>query len=184
MSFRKYLVCSVCAILLPAQCGIAGNLIDTADYPYWKQLASSSPLFASMKVDAIHTANNGRETRDVMGGCALAYILDPENRAGYIENIKGKFETRITDMIIGTGSATSSVPSHELFYALLALDVIRYDLDSATLLNYESIIKSKIMALFIGKWDPHAWAMGMLWYKYIGDEENFQAAKVEFDIGL
>ncbi|MFC1761053.1 hypothetical protein ACFL6U_03125 [Planctomycetota bacterium] len=110
--------------------------------------------------------------------------MDPENKAVYIDNIKGKFETRITDMIIGDGAATSSVPSHELFYALLALDVIRYDLDSASLRRYESVLKSKIMDLYIGKWDPHAWAMRMLWYKYIGDEKNFQAAKVKFDIGL
>lgn len=184
MSIRILLIQSIFLLLLPAQYSIAGNIINTADYPYWRQLASGSPFYASLKVNAINTANNGSNTRDVMGGCALAYILDPENKAIYIDKIKGKFETRITDMKIGTGAATSSVPSHELFYALLALDVIRYDLDSATLLSYESIIKSKIMDLFIGKWDPHAWAMRMLWYKYIGDEENFQAAKVEFDIGL
>ena len=184
MNFGKHIVCSIYAILLVAQCGIAGNLINTADYPYWRQLASSSPFYAAMKSDAIQTAYNGTETRDAMGGSALACILDPENRAEYTETIKGKFETRITDMSIGTGAATSSVPSHELFYALLALDVIRHDLDSASLRRYESVLKSKIMTLYIGKWDPHAWAMRMLWYKYIGDEENFQAAKVEFDIGL
>lgn len=184
MNIRKVLIGSIYAILLPAQFGIAGNIIDTADYYYWRQLASSSPFFASMKVSAINTANNGSRTHDVMGGCALAYILDPDNKAIYIDKIKEKFETRITDMIIGDKAATSSVPSHELFFALLALDVIRYDLDAATLLSYESILRSKIMALYIGKWDPHAWAMRMLWYKYMGDEENFRAAKVEFDIGL
>jgi hypothetical protein len=87
-------------------------------------------------------------------------------------------------MEIGTGAATSSVPSHELFYAVLALDVIRYDLDPAVLSEYEGWLKEKIMALFIGKWDPHAWAMRMLYYKYIGDEENFKTAKVEWEIGL
>ncbi|TWU44248.1 hypothetical protein Q31b_17840 [Novipirellula aureliae] len=184
MDIKKHLVCFLSVVLLPAQCVLAGNIIDTADYPYWRQLASSSPFFAAMKSNAIDAANNGTETRDVMGGCALAYILDPENRAGYIDGIKEKFGTRITNMTIGTGAATSSVPSHELFYALLALDVIRSDLDSATLRRFESVLKSKIMDLYIGKWDPHAWAMRMLWYKYIGDERNFQAAKVEFDSGL
>ena len=68
-------------LLLPIQYAVAGNIIDTSDYSYWRQLASSSHFYTAMKVDAIHTANNGSETRDVMGGCALAYILDPENKA-------------------------------------------------------------------------------------------------------
>lgn len=88
MNFGKHLVCSIYAVLLPVQCVMAGNIINTADYPCWRQLASSSPLYAAMKADAINTANNGRETRDVMGGCALAHILDPDNRARYIDNIK------------------------------------------------------------------------------------------------
>ena len=171
-------------LLLSVQYGIAGNIINTADYPYWRELASNSSFFSAMKSSAISTANNGTETRDVMGGNALAYILDSDNKANYIANIKEKFDTRITDMVIGTGAHNSSVPSHELFYALLALDVIRYDLDSATLLRYESVLESKIMKLVIGKWDPHGWAMRMLWYKYIGDEPSFQAAKVEWEIGL
>ncbi|UXP33620.1 hypothetical protein N6H18_06590 [Reichenbachiella agarivorans] len=184
MNGIKILILFLFVILLSIQSGTAGNIINTADYPYWRQLAADSPFFAEMKASAIHTANNGIETRDVMGGCALAYILDPENKTVYIDKIKAKFETRITDMKIGNGAATSSVPSHELFYALLALDVIRYDLDSATLVSYESILKSKIMSLVIGKWDPHGWAMRMLWYKYIGEEDNFLNAKINFDIGL
>ncbi len=184
MNIKKFLICFVFVLLLPANNGIAGKLINTADYPYWRSLASSSPLYASMKVNAVEMAINGRETRDVMGGGALAYILDAENKKIYIEAIKRKFESRIAEMKIGNGAATSSVPSHELFYALLALDVIRYDLDSATLLSYESMLKNKIMDLVIGKWDPHGWAMRMLWYKYIGDETNFKMAKVNFDIGL
>jgi hypothetical protein len=184
MKIRKFLIASILTLLLPAHYSIAGNIINTADYPYWRQLSSSSSFFASMKVSAINTANFGSETRDVMGANALAYILDPENKANYISHIQSKFETRIKTMVIGTGAATSSVPSHELFYALLALDVIRYDLNAEELSIYEGWLKDKIFQLYIGKWDPHAWAMRMLWYKYIGDEANFQAAKVEFDIGL
>ena len=71
MNFRKHLVCSIYAMLFVAEYTVAGNLINTADYPYWRQLASSSPFYAAMKVDAIHTANNGTETRDVMGGVPL-----------------------------------------------------------------------------------------------------------------
>lgn len=180
---KLVLVVLFCLALIP-QRGFSGNIIDTTDYSYWRKLANISEMFGAMKTSAIETAKKEGASRDVFGANALAYILDPDNKATYIANIQYKSETRITDIYIGTGAGTSSVASHELFYALLALDVIRYDLDSATLLSYESIIKSKIMKLFIGKWDPHAWAMRMLWYKYIGDEENFQAAKIEYDIGL
>lgn len=173
-----------CFTLIPLQ-GFSGNIIDTTDYPYWRKLANTSNMFGAMKTSAITIANLGDgNTRDVMGANALAYILDPANKSKYINAIKNKFETRIRTMKIGTGAATSSVPSHELFYAVLALDVIRYDLDAAVLSKYESWLEEKIMALVIGKWDPHAWAMRMLYYKYLGDEINFQAAKKEYDIGL
>ncbi|MFY0715266.1 hypothetical protein J1D01_16510 [Seonamhaeicola sp. NFXS20] len=170
--------------LIPFQ-GLSGNIIDTTDYAYWRKLAKTSNMYSAMKASAISIANqNDGETRDVMGANALAYILDPANKIRYVNAIKKKFETRIQTMKIGTGAATSSVPSHELFYAVLALDVIRYDLDSAVLSKYENWLEEKIMALVIGKWDPHAWAMRMLYYKYLGDETNFLAAKKEFDIGL
>jgi len=181
--FKLVLVVLFCLTLIPQQ-GFSGNIIDTADYSYWRKLALTSEIYGAMKTSAIETAKKEGNSRDVLGANALAYILDPANKAIYIKNIQNKFEIRIKTMKIGTGAATSSVPSHELFYAVLALDVIRYDLDPAVLSEYEGWLKEKIMALFIGKWDPHAWAMRMLYYKYIGDDENFQTAKVEWEIGL
>ncbi|WP_273277215.1 hypothetical protein [Maribacter polysiphoniae] len=181
---KLFLAILFCLTLFPQQ-GFSGNIIDTTDYAYWRKLASSSKMFGAMKTSAITIANQGDgETRDVMGANALAYILDPANKGKYIKAIQNKFKTRIRTMKIGTGAATSSVPSHELFYAVLALDVIRYDLAPAVLSKYEGWLEEKIMALYIGKWDPHAWAMRMLYYKYMGDEANFQEAKKEFDIGL
>ena len=177
------LVVIFCLALLPLQ-GFSGNIIDTTDYSYWRKLAINSEMFGAMRASALETATKEGASRDVFGANALAYILAPDNKATYITNIQNKFETRIKTMKIGTGAATSSVPSHELFYAVLALDVIRYDLDPAVLSEYEGWLEEKIMALVIGKWDPHAWAMRMLYYKYLGDEANFQAAKIEFDIGL
>lgn len=182
-SFLLFFVIIVGLTISP-QKSKAGNIIDTTDYSYWRKLATTSEMFGAMKTSAIATAKKEGNSRDVLGANALAYILDPDNKATYIANIQNKFEIRIKTMKIGTGAATSSVPSHELFYAVLALDVIRYDLDPAVLSEYEGWLKEKIMALFIGKWDPHAWAMRMLYYKYIGDEANFQTAKKEFDIGL
>lgn len=184
MKAIKALVITLWVILSFTQNSTAGNIIDTNDYAYWRQLATSTPMFAAMKASALSLATEDGETRDVMGGNALAYILDPDRKVDYIANIQSKFKTRIQTIVIGNGAATSSVRSHELFYALLALDVIRYDLDPEVLSTYEGWLESKIMKLVIGKWDPHGWAMRMLWYKYIGDEAQFQQAKVEYDIGL
>ncbi|MEP3836426.1 MAG: hypothetical protein ABJM36_02210 [Algibacter sp.] len=181
---KLVLIVFLCTAFIPQQ-GYCGNIIDTNDYAYWRKLASTSKLFGAMKANAIYTANLGDgETRDVMGANALAYILDPANKDKYISAITSKFETRIKTIVIGSGAATSSVRSHELFYALLALDVIRYDLDAEVLSKYENWLENKIMALVIGKWDPHGWAMRMMYYKYIGDDAKFQNAKKEFDIGL
>lgn len=181
---KLVLIVFFCTVFMPLQ-GYAGNIVDTSDYAYWRKLATTSKMFGDMRTSAISIANLGDgETRDVMGANALAYILDPANKAKYISAIKNKFETRIQTIVIGNGAATSSVRSHELFYALLALDVIRYDLDAEVLSKYESWLEDKIMALVIGKWDPHGWAMRMMYYKYIGDDAKFQNAKKEFDIGL
>jgi len=182
--YKLVLIVLLGLIFIPQQ-SFAGNIIDTTDYSYWRNLAITSNMYGAMKTSAITIANKGDgETRDVMGANALAYILDPGNKSKYINAIKNKFEIRIRTIEIGTGAATSSVPSHELFFALLALDVVRYDLDPTLLSKYECWLKEKIMKLYIGKWDPHAWAMRMLYYKYIGDKEKFLEAKVKWELGL
>ena len=173
-----------CLALIPLQC-FSGNIVNTTDYSYWRKLAHTSEIYGAMKTSAITLANKGDgETREVMGGNALAYILDPANKNKYINAIKNKFETRIRTMKIGTGAATSSVPSHELLHALLALDVIGDELDEADLARFESYLKDKIFKLVLTQWKPHGIAMRMMWYKYANDTVNFAAAKKQYDIDL
>ncbi len=180
---KLVLVVFICFAINPIQ-GFSGNIIDTTDYAYWRQLACTSEMFGAMKSSAIETARAEGTPRDVLGANALAYILDPDNKTTYIANIQNKFETRIKTMKIGTGAASSSVPSHELFHGLLALDVIRYDLEPEVLVGYEKIFEKKIFKLVLKQWRPHGWAMRMLWYKYAGDEANFLEAKKQYDIDL
>ena len=181
---KLVLVVIFCLTLIP-QRGFSGNIIDTTDYSYWRKLALTSEMYGAMKTSAITRANQGDgETRDVMGANALAYILDPANKSKYINAIKNKFETRIRTMNIGTGAATSSVPSHELLHALLALDVIRYELDESDLASYEYDLKDKIFKLVTKQWKPHGIAMRMMWYKYANDTANFVAAKKQYDSDL
>ncbi|WP_297089329.1 hypothetical protein [uncultured Draconibacterium sp.] len=177
------LVVVICLAINPIK-GFSGNIIDTTDYAYWRQLASSSEMYGAMKSSAIKNAKPDGTPRDVFGANALAYILDPTNKSKYIAHIQNKFETRIKTMKIGTGAATSSVPSHELFHGLLALDVIRYDLEPEVLAGYEKILEEKIFKLVLKQWRPHGWAMRMLWYKYAGDTANFLEAKKQYDIDL
>ncbi len=165
----------------------AQNMINPADYHYWRELAFTNELYVTMKADAIRTAQASTPTsptRDAMGANALAYILDPENKNLYVENIKASFDTIVVNLHIGNDAVTSSVRSHELFFALLALDVVGGELEKETLARYQASLQEKVMKLVVGKWDPHGWAMRMLWYKYIGDEENFRHAKAEWEIGL
>ncbi|TWU37898.1 hypothetical protein Q31b_46870 [Novipirellula aureliae] len=184
MSLNVFLA-SFIYLILPLPHGFAGTIIDTADYPYWRKLALTSEMYGAMKNSAITIANRGDgETRDVMGANALAYILDPANKSKYIDAIKKKFETRIRTMKIGTGAATSSVPSHELLHALLALDVIRDELDEKDLASYEYDLKDKIFKLVTTRWKPHGIAMRMMWYKYANDAANFAAAKEQYDKDL
>lgn len=178
------LVFGLLVLSLP-QKGIAGNIVSQEDYAYWRTLASSSAMFGAMREDAIKTAIEGSpEIRDVMGTNALAYILDPANKNKYLNSIKDGIKNDIADINIGTGAATSSVPSHQLFHALLALDVIRDDLNSQDLRECEDILKDKIFQLFLPKWKPHAIAMRMMWHRYAGDEANFLVAKAEYDRNL
>jgi hypothetical protein len=180
---KLVLVVLFCFALIPLQ-SFSGNIIDTTDYTYWRELATTSEMFGAMKTSAIETAKKGDTPRDVLGANALAYILDPANKNLYVKAIQKEIETNIKAMKIGKGAATSSVPSHELFHGLLALDVIRYDLPPEELANYENIFKDKIFKLVLTQWRPHGWAMRMLWYKYAGDTANFIEAKKQYDIDL
>ena len=167
------------------QNGIAGNIIDTTDYSYWRELSGQLEMFRNMKKDALQTAKKENiNTRDIMASNALAYILDPTHKNIYVNNIKNGIENNIKDLNIGKGAATSSVPSNELFHGLLALDVIRYDLEPEDLARCENILETKIFKLVLTQWRPHGWALRMLWYKYTGDEENFAEAKKQYDIDL
>ena len=166
---------------LPKQ-GVAGNIVDPDDYEYWRSLADSSAMFGAMKADAIATANeHGSEMRDVMGANALAYILDPQNKNKYVANIRDGIRNEVANIYIGDTAATSSVPSHILFHALLALDVVRNDLSNSDLKACEDILEDKIFQLFLPKWKPHAVAMRMMWHKYAGNEADFLVTKNAYD---
>ncbi len=181
----RIIIALIISIVISQQESKAGNIIDATDYSYWRNLAQTSKMYGAMKISAVKIANQGDgETRDVMGANALAYILDPINKRNYINAIKNKFETRIRTMEIGTGAATSSVPSHELLHALLALDVIRDELDEASLARYENDLRDKIFKLVTTQWKPHGIAMRMMWYKYVNDTANFAAAKKQYDTDL
>ncbi len=175
-------------VLLFSQSLYAKRIINVDDYPYWRELSQSDPFYADMSSDAIRLANRENleraQSSEVLGANALAYILDSENKDIYVKNIEKFFKEHITKLEVGDNAVTSSVLSHELFFALLALDVVGDELKPSTLKGFEKSLGSKILKLVIGKWDPHGWAMRMLWYKYIGDEANFLNAKQEWEIGL
>ena len=173
--------CGLLILSLPRQ-AVAGNIVSPDDYDYWRTLADSSAMFGAMRADAIATANEGSgEMRDVMGANALAYILDATNKNKYAINIRDGIKNDIADITIGDKAASSSVPSHQLFHALLALDVIRDDLSASDLEECEDILEDKIFQLFLPKWKPHAIAMRMMWHKYAGDEANFLVTKNAYD---
>ncbi len=173
--------------LIFTQFGFAQNIVNPADYDYWRSLVQTDNMYAQMKENALSNSQNADTitySYDVTGSSALAYILDPENKKKYIENIHMIFKKRIMKINIGTAATTSSTPSGELFFALLALDVMGKDIDSESLKIYEESLKEKIMKLVLHQWIPHGWAMRMLWYRYANDEENFQIAKEKWLEGL
>ena len=182
MKISKFYIVFVLVALSLFQHGLAGNIVDTNDYSYWRELATTSAMFGAMKTDALN--NTDGSVRDVMGSNALAYILDPENKCKYVNAIKKEFETEVTNIHIGSGAGTSSVPSHKLFHALLALDVIRDDITSEERANYENILSAKIFKLVTKQWRPHGYAMRMLWYKYLGDTVLFDSTKNIYDYQL
>ncbi len=182
---NKFIVAILFSGFFSFQGIIAGNIIDTTDYSYWRKLSKTSKMFGAMKISAIKTVKSDTiGSRDIMASNSLAYVLDPANRSLYVKNIKNGIEKQINALKIGKAASNSSVPSSELFHGLLALDVIRYDLDPKALAHCESIIEDKIFKLVLTRWIPHGWAMRMLWYKYKGDNANFLIAKRQYDIDL
>lgn len=177
-------------------------LVQESHYEAWQSLASSPGLWATMKSDAIITANalsysasisgfgsKNYRLRDVASSNALAYILDPANRANYRQRIRDNLLTGLQDITSNHNSSDweYNVPQGTmLFDAILALDVIRYDPEfiAADRNAIESLLNTAVNQIVTSPWQPNGQTVRSLWGLYRGDNGSFSTWKSSHDTGL
>lgn len=166
-------------------------IVKETEYRTLQNRAEQSP-WKEMKAEAIRRAqqltysaeeDNGRDAgyklRDVMGYTSLAYILDPKNRAEYVDKIKTTLETAIADMQAEHDLAEeewdTNVPFQGgLFNAILALDIVYDDLSSSDRLKLEEAI-DLLVNDFAAIWKQGYHSIVALWALYQSDVPKFSS---------
>ena len=177
-------------------------LVQESEYAAWQALANQPGPWATMKADAISTAGSlsynpgisgfsskNYRLRDVVTSNALAYILDPADRATYRQNLRDHLLTGLQDITTNnTGSGWSySVPQGtQVFSSILALDVIRYDpgLSMADLSAIEALMDTAVNQILAPNWAPNGQTVRSLWGLYQGDAADFSSWKNQHDTSL
>jgi hypothetical protein len=172
-------------------------IVKEADYPELQERATRSP-WREMKAEAVRQTqqltysaetdngrNAGYKLRDGMGYAALAYILDPANRADYVYKIKSTLETALADMQAEHGAAPerwdTNVPFQGgVFNAILALDIIHDDLSATDRTSLEIAI-DQLVNRFAEKWVQGPHSVAFLWGLYRADRTQFSTELQAFD---
>lgn len=182
--------------------GQAHLLVQEVDHAEWQTRASQSGIWATMKADAIITANSltystgisgfgnkNYRLRDVASANALAYILDPANRANYRQRIRDSLLTGLQDITANHNSSEweYNVPQGTMIFdAILALDVIRYDpeFSSADRTSIESLVNTAVNQVVTSTWQPNGQTVRSMWGLYRGDTSTYSSWKNSHDTGL
>ncbi len=156
----KCFIVSILILLLVTSNLIANNhpymIVRESEYDSLRAKASLWP-WSSMKNLAINTSNNKtynpsasyykmcNDSYTLAGACALAYILDSENRSNYIDKIENDLLKMIHAVRVGKENASdpsehsySVNASHAAFMVYLALDIMYHDLDSTARASMEN----------------------------------------------
>jgi len=165
-------------------------LVSTSEYSALQARAASAP-WSSMKADAISTINsqtysgvNYSQMTTITSAGALAYILDPANRASYktkLYNTMMQWDG-ITASLNGNDNGTVVAPRTAFFNSVIALDIIYNDLTPAERTNLET----KLGAAGNWYWTHYtSWSLNLygcrgIWALYKGDRLKIDSAKKDY----
>lgn len=177
-------------------------LVQRADYPVLEARAAQSP-WREIKAQAISKATTtvyrgtddywtrSETMQDIVGSAALAYILDPANRATYKQKI---YDTLLfwDDLYAGLGRWEWTYyvrPGSAFFISVLALDIIHDDLTATERGTLEGKLDKvaewywATTPTFTG-WPPSAFAVRGIWALYQGDRPRIDASKASYRSAL
>jgi len=177
-------------------------LVRQEDYPALQARASESP-WKEIKAQAISEANTlmyrttdnywvqSATVQDIVGSAALAYILDPANRAMYTKKI---YQTLLLwdDLYneLNRWDWTYYVrPGSAFFESVLALDIVYNDLTTTERETVESKL-DKVAEWYWATtptntgWPPSAFAVRGIWALYRGDRSRIDSSKASYRSAL
>ncbi len=163
---------------------------------------STSQPWSTMKSNALSRASVNLSTTEqnidtitnVVGASALAYILDPDNKDDYIQNIKdGIYALEYNE---DQGDFTASIwpwvsnwsrqipPGNAAFNCILALDIIYDELTSSEVNTLEDKIDDVVGRITWAAWPMNRAGINGLWELYNNNISNFNSRKSDYDDAL
>ena len=120
--------------------------------------------------------------RDIMNHCALAYLVDPGNRAYYIQKIVSTMEfwsDLFALMDVPDAAWTEKVPPGTAFFmSVLALDIVYADLTPEQRSNVEAKLRPIATWYSTGwHWPHNTWGTRVIWALYTKDRAAIDRAK-------
>jgi len=168
-------------------------LVTESDFPAMQQRALSEP-WASAKTRALQDATTltydyGMDVRDksarfvaMASSNALAYILDPDNRASYLQNLIDLLPLidDVRDSRINTRWNSNVPTANVVFNATLALDLIHDDLTSEQQADFADRIQQLADVLRDDVWETSAYGARGTLALYRGDRAAFDFNKAGY----
>ena len=166
-------------------------LVRPEDYPElrarslrrpWSEMRQEAQriVAASLYPNAAAVQEKALALKELLSAGALMYILDPANRPAYHEKLKDAF-ARLDDLYtarLASSGWDANVPVGDaVFTAILALDVVYYDLDSRERRAVEARIDRLVQAIDPQGWTLSPYAVRGTWALFRGDRESLERYK-------
>ena len=153
-----------------------------ADLSPWKEMqeAARRTILSKTYPLGADIENKSLALKEILSAGALMYILDPAGRPSYLAKLQEAFD-RLEDLAATRARSSgwsANVPVGDtLFAAILALDVVYYELGS----DIRAAVVDRIDRL-VRSLDPNGWTIGYYavrgtWALFQGDRDTFERYK-------
>ncbi len=170
-------------------------IIDDANDSNLRALASDYP-WSSMKATAISDAQNltynsgdaydvkAWRMDDIVSSCALAYILDPNNRSTYLQKVRDNIVNNWPNLRSGLANDWKKCvpPGSAFFNTVLAVDIMYRDFNSTDLSDIETELQ--LVADWYNNnstsWQLNLYGVRGIWAAYTENASDLNTAKNDY----
>lgn len=156
------------------------ELRERASRPPWSEMAREAEAVASRRAynASADIRTRSLALREIIDAATLLYILDPAGRQRHLATLNWAFDHLPdlgNDRVPDPSVWDANVPvANALFSAILALDVVYYDLEPARRREVEEILGRLVRENREESWINSSYALRGLWALFTGDRRAFE----------